>query len=66
MAMGDRKDCYVAAREATHTVTQKLLKLSDKPLIQAKTISRVAAGVLSRLDRRAYLRYVSEHPSLQG
>lgn len=66
MAMGDRKDCYVAAREVTHTVIQKLLKLSDKPLFETKTISRVAGDVLAKLDRQAYLRYVSEHPSLQG
>ena len=66
MAMGDREDCYAAAREATHTVIRKLLKLPDKPLFEAKTISRAAAGVLLKLDKRAYLRYVSEHPSLQG
>lgn len=66
LALQDRKDCYTAAREATHTVIQKLLKLSNKPLFEPRQISRETAGVLLKLDKRAYLRYVSEHPSLQN
>ena len=66
LALQDRKNCYGDAREATHTIIQKLLKLPDKPLFDTSQISRVAGDVLAKLDRQAYLRYVSEHPSLQG
>ena len=66
LALQDRKDCYKDAREITNTVIQKLLKIPEKPLFEAKQISRAAGGVLARLDKQAYLRYVSEHPSLQG
>lgn len=65
LALQDRKDCYEAAREVTNTVIKELLKLPDKPLFRPSQISRAAAGVLKRLDRRAYLRYAAEHPSLQ-
>lgn len=65
LALQDRKDAYVAAREVTNTVIKELLKLPDKPLFQPEQISRVAASVLKRLDRRAYLRFAAEHPSLQ-
>jgi len=65
LALQDRKDCYEAAREVTYTVTQELLKLPDKPLFKPEQISRAAGGVLAKLDRRAYLRYAAEHPSLQ-
>jgi transcriptional repressor NrdR len=66
LALQDRKKCYDDAREATHTIIQKLLKLPSKPLFEAHQISRVTADVLLKLDHRAYLRFVSEHPSLQG
>ncbi len=65
LALQDRKDFYVAGREVTSTVTSQLLKHSTHPVIQAPTISQVAAKVLKRLDKRAYLRYLAEHPSLQ-
>jgi len=65
LALQDRKDCYIAAREVTNTVIKELLKLPDKPLFRPEQISHVAASVLKRLDRRAYLRYAAEHPSLQ-
>ncbi len=65
LALQDRKDCYLAAREVTSTVIRELLKLPDKPCIEPKQISRTAAKVLKRLDKRAYLRYMAEHPSLQ-
>ena len=65
LALQDRKDCYEAAREVSNTVIKQLLKLPDKPLFRPEQISRAAGGVLARLDRRAYLRYVAEHPSLQ-
>src|SRR3990167_3416257 len=65
LALQERKDCYLAAREVTSTVIRELLKLPDKPRIEPKQISRAAAKVLKRLDKRAYLRYMAEHPSLQ-
>jgi len=65
LAMQDRKDCYVAAREVTNTVIKELLKLAERPLLQPRQVSETAAKVLKRFDGRAYLRYVAEHPSLQ-
>jgi hypothetical protein len=63
--MQDRKDAYVAAREVTSTVIQKLLKHPDKPLFKPTFISKSTADVLKRFDKRSYLRYAAEHPSLQ-
>ena len=65
LALQDRKDCYIAARETTHTAVGNLLKLPNSPLFETKQISEASAKVLKRLDKRAYLRFVSEHPSLQ-
>lgn len=64
--MNHRADRYTAAREVTHTTIKKLLKLPNRPLFERYQISSAAAGVLKKLDKRAYLRYVSEHPSLQN
>lgn len=66
LALQDRKDCYLAAREVTSTVIRELLKLPDVPRVDPKQISQTTAKVLKRLDKRAYLRYVAEHPSLQA
>ena len=66
LAMQDRKDCYTAAREVTSTVIKRLLALPTSPLFNPKDISRETGAVIGRLDRRAYLRYASEHPSLQN
>jgi len=66
LALQDRKDAFVAAREIVSTTVQNLLKLSDKPFFTPKQISDTTAKVLKRFDRRAYLRYVAEHPSLQN
>jgi transcriptional repressor NrdR len=66
LALQDRKDCYLAAREVSNTVIKYLLKLPEKPLYKQPQISQAAAGVLKRLDRRAWLRYAAEHPSLQA
>jgi transcriptional repressor NrdR len=65
LALQDRKDVYVASREITNTVVQKLLKHPDNPLFLPKTISHSTAEVLKRFDKRAYLRYSAEHPSQQ-
>ena len=64
-ALQDREDRYLAAREATNTVINRLLKESDAPLFSTSQISSEAGAVLSKLDRRAWLRFVAEHPSLQ-
>jgi len=66
LALQDRPDCYTAAREVTNTVINKLLKLPEKPVFKASQISAAAGDVLKRLDRRAYLRFIAEHPSLQS
>lgn len=66
LALQDRKDCYLAAREVTSTVIRELLKLPGVPRIEPKQISQATAKVLKRLDKRAYLRYLAEHPSLQS
>lgn len=66
LALGDHKKPYLAAREATKTVIQRLLKLPNKPFFTPQQISLAGGEVLSKLDRRAHLRFVSEHPSLQG
>jgi len=66
LALQDRKDCYRAAREITSTVIAKLFKSPNKPLLQPEQISRTTADVLKRFNRRAYLRYISEHSSLQS
>lgn len=65
LALQDRKDCYEAAREVTNTVIKQLLKMPNNPLFRPDQISRAAGDVLKRLDRRAYLRFAAEHPSLQ-
>ena len=66
LALQDRKDCYSAAQEVTSTVIQQLLKLPTLPQIKTQEISRETVKILKRLDRRAWLRYVAEHPSLQA
>lgn len=64
LALAHRKDSYSAAREVTATIVQRLLKLPESPVFKPSQISLVVAGVLKRLDQRAWLRYVAEHPSL--
>lgn len=65
-ALKDYKDPYVAAREITSTVVQKLLQIHDQPVFTPKQISKTAAEVLKRFDYRAWLRYIADHPSLQS
>jgi transcriptional repressor NrdR len=64
-AMQDRSDRYTAAREAAATTIKHLVALPNKPVYRPDQITAAAGAVLSRLDRRAWLRYVAEHPSLQ-
>ena len=65
LAVQDRKDRYVTARELTNTVIQRLLKQPGSPLFTPGQISRVSSEVLGRFDKRAQLRFIAEHPSLQ-
>lgn len=65
LALQDRTNCYVDAREVTNTVIKQLLKLPESPLFTPQQISQAASKVLGRLDKRAQLRFVAEHPSLQ-
>lgn len=66
LAVADQPRCYEAARELTSTIIQNLQKKATRPLFEAQRISTEAASVLKRYNRRAYLRYVAEHPSLQS
>lgn len=66
MAMSHRKNAYLDAREATNTVIKHLLELPGKPLYSPSQISLIVGDVLKKLDRRAYLRFIAEHPSLQS
>lgn len=65
-ALRDRQDVYTASREVLGTITRRLLNLPQKPRFQPGDISKTTADVLKRFDRRAYLRYLADHPSLQG
>jgi transcriptional repressor NrdR len=64
-ALSHRKDVYTASREVMATVIKKLLALPQKPRFEPADISKTTAAVLIRFDRRAYLRYLADHPSLQ-
>jgi transcriptional repressor NrdR len=65
MALNHRKDVYTASREVMGTIMRKLLALPQKPLFSPQDISKTTAEVLNRFDKRAYLRYLADHPSLQ-
>jgi transcriptional repressor NrdR len=64
-ALSHRKDVYTASREVLGTIVRKLLTLPQKPSFQPTDISKITSEVLKRFDRRAYLRYLADHPSLQ-
>ncbi len=66
LALQDRKNCYTEARELVSTITQKLLKQAESPIVSTKQISRATEQVLKSFNRRAWQRYSLEHPSLQG
>lgn len=66
LALQDRPDAYLAAREVSATIIKNLLKAKSLPVLDAVVISETSALVLKRFDKRAYLRFVSEHPSLQS
>jgi transcriptional repressor NrdR len=64
-ALAHRKDVYTASSEVLGTIVRKLLTLPQKPRYKPQDISKTTAGVLKRFDKRAYLRYFADHPSLQ-
>lgn len=64
-ALRHRKDVYTASGEVLATIVRNLLLLPQKPVFMPTDISQISGEVLKRFDRRAYLRYVAEHPSLQ-
>lgn len=64
-ALQDRKDVYTASREVMGTIITKLLSLPQKPVFTPLDISAIVSEVLKRFDKRAHLRYVAEHPSVQ-
>jgi transcriptional repressor NrdR len=66
VSLQDRKDAYTAARELLSTVIRKLLALPGSPLFEPAEISRETADVLKKFDKRAYLRFIAEHPSAQS
>jgi transcriptional repressor NrdR len=65
LALKDRKDAYTASREVLGVIVRKLLSLPQKPLFEPQDISKSTAEVLKRFDKRAHLRYIADHPSLQ-
>ena len=66
LALKHRQDVYTASREVLATIVRQLLALPQKPLYNPADISKITAEVLKRFDKRAHLRYLAEHPSLQG
>ena len=66
LALQDREDRYSAADEATGTVITRVLALPSKPVFKPSEISAICADVLKKLDKRAWLRYLADHPSLQS
>ena len=65
VALSHRKDVYTASEELLAAIVRKLLTLPQKPLFKTSDISKTTASILKRFDRRAYLRYFADHPSLQ-
>jgi transcriptional repressor NrdR len=66
LALSDRKNAYIDAREITSTIIKSLMQLPSHPLFKASDISRATAKVLERFDKRAWHRYAAEHPSVIG
>jgi transcriptional regulator NrdR family protein len=64
LALSDRKNAYMEAREITNTIIKALMQLPSHPLFKPSDISQAAAVVLERFDKRAWHRYAAEHPSI--
>lgn len=65
LALQDSKKCYEDARALTATILGKLLK-NQTAAIEAEDISKAVSDVLKRFNRRAWLRYAAEHPSVKA
>lgn len=65
ISLSHRKDVYTASEELLGAVVRKLLILPQKPLFKTSDISKTTGDILKHFDRRAYLRYFADHPSLQ-
>lgn len=66
LALSDRQNAYIEARELTNTIIKNLMQLPSHPLFKPHDISQTAAMVLERFDKRAWHRYAAEHPSVGG
>ena len=64
LALSDRKNAYMDAREITNNIIKTLSKMPGSPLCKPSDISRVTAAVLQKFDKRAWHRYAAEHPSV--
>jgi transcriptional regulator NrdR family protein len=64
LALSDRKNAYMEARELTNTIIKNLMQLPSHPLFRPSDISLAAATVLERFDKRAWHRFAAEHPSV--
>ncbi|HET9722008.1 MAG TPA: hypothetical protein VFP32_03190 [Candidatus Saccharimonadales bacterium] len=62
-AMRHRKDVYTASGEVMGTIVRRLLALPQKPRFSSQDITRTTSEVLKHFDRRAYLRYIADHPA---
>ena len=62
-ALKHRDDAYTASREVLGTIIKRLLRLPQKPVFLTSDITSVTTEVLKRFDKRAYLRYIADHPS---
>lgn len=65
LALQDRKNCYSEAREITSTAVRQIISRGSSP-IESTLISQVTGEVLKRFNRRAWLRYAAEHPSIKA
>ena len=64
LALSDRKNAYMDAREITNAIIKTLSKMPASPLFKPSDISKVTASVLQKFDKRAWHRYAAEHPSV--
>lgn len=64
-ALKHRPDVYTASREVLGTIVRRLLSLPQRPVFTPQDVTNVTSEVLKRFDKRAHLRYVAEHLSLQ-
>jgi len=65
LALSDRKQAYIDAREVTATIIKNLLQHPSSPLFKPQEISQATAAVLQKFDKQAWHRYAAEHPSVQ-